>query len=398
MNGVILPIFGIFLTPGETKVSMASQYESWLRLLLVPELRKAHWCRLHRELGSPEAILGAGAADLCRIAGMGEDVAGAILRGPEPEAVDRELDLIEQCGVSICTCDDAAYPRRLADSSSPPPMFYFEGALSDADEYAVVVVGNRSMTQYGKLATVRITGDLVGAGVTVISGMAQGIDTVAHDTVLRHGGRTIAVLAQGLAKPDTAYRNELRRRIAEKGAVISEFPMTAVPEKYHFPVRNHTMASMALATVVVEARERSGSLITARKALEENRLVFAVPGDVTRENSRGTNGLIREGAALARDGKDVLSDLEPQLRALLKEKSVDGEPVEAVPDLSHLTPSARDVFGKIKGEPIHLDLLSEAVAEKGIDFGTLSAALLELEMKGLIRHLPGNLYITERTS
>lgn len=372
--------------------------ELWLHLLLVPELKKPHWFRLQQGLGMPNAILGATAGEICRIAEVNEETARAILTGPDRETLENEIALLEQSGADLYTFDDDRYPELLRQADSPPMALYVEGELCPEDRYAVVVVGSRTMTQYGKLACQRITADLVGAGITIISGMAHGVDSVAHDTALRHGGRTIAVLAHGLAARDTSRRVELRKRIAGQGAVLSEFPMTSVPERYHFPQRNHTMAAMGIGTVIVEAQEKSGALITAQRAIEENRAVFAVPGDVTRQTSRGTNALIRDGATLIRNGDDVLRDLQPQLRSLLSDATGEGQATARLMNNESLSEMARAVLAKVDLEPIHLDLLQERLADKGVDFGTLSATLLELEMQGLIRHLPGNLYTTERTS
>jgi DNA processing protein len=275
-------------------------------------------------------------------------------------------------------------------------FLYGQGTLQAGDRFAVVVVGTRTMTQYGKLACQKLVAELVGAGVTILSGMAHGIDSVAHDTALRHGGRTVAVLAQGLAARESSHRVARRDQIAQHGAVLSEFPMAASPERYHYPTRNHTLAALGLATVVVEAAEKSGALITAEKALEENRDVFAVPGDVSRQTSAGTNALIRAGATLVRNGRDILEDLHGQLSAFLNEPAggVATAREAPPPDLSHLSDTARRVLARVGSEPIHLDALHAEVGEEGVNIGALAAALLELETKGLVHHLPGNLYTT----
>ncbi|KPL11058.1 hypothetical protein AMJ85_04775 [candidate division BRC1 bacterium SM23_51] len=368
--------------------------EPWLHLLLVPELKKVHWFRLHQTLGSPEAILGAAAAEICEIAQVGEETARAVLRGPGRECLEKEKQLIEQTGADLYSFEDERFPENLRRCSAPPMVLFVHGAILPDDRYAVVVVGSRTMTQYGNLACRRLVAELAGAGLTIVSGMAHGVDSIAHETALRHGGRTLAVLACGLGARDSSHRLEMRQRIAEQGAVISEFPMTAMSERYHFPTRNHTMAALGLGTIVVEAAEKSGALITAEKALEENREVFAVPGDVTRQTSRGTNALIRAGAMLARDGQDILVELRPQLSGILSERATAMSADEQSPAEGSLSDTARTVLARVRNEPVHLDLLHEQLAESGLDFGSLSAALLELEMKGLVRHLPGNLYTT----
>ncbi len=374
-------------------MGLDSSAELWLRLLLVPELKKVHWFRLHQELGSPEAILGASVSRLCKIAQISSEMAEAILRGPDAETLAREKDAVAQTGAELIPFDHPRYPENLRRSSAPPPAFYMLGDLLPDDSQALVVVGSRQMTQYGKMTCQNIVAELAGAGLTIVSGMAYGIDSIAHESALRNGGRTVAVLAQGLAVRETAQRQDLRRRIMAQGAVLSEFPMTATPERYHFPTRNHTMAALGLATVVIEAGEKSGALITAERALDENRHVFAVPGDITREMSSGTNNLIRAGATLIRNGRDVLEELKDQLGAILRETAPAGAERRSTPAETQLDPTARAILDRIRFEPVHFDLLHEQLADTGIGFGPLSAALLDLEMKGLIRHLPGNLYV-----
>ncbi|MCX8038641.1 MAG: DNA-processing protein DprA [Candidatus Sumerlaeia bacterium] len=374
-------------------MGLDSSAELWLHLLLVPELKKVHWFRLHQELGSPDAILGASVSRLCAIAQISQETAQAILRGPEAETLAREKDAIAETGAELIPFDHPRYPENLRRSSAPPPALYLLGDLRPDDRQAVVVVGSRQMTQYGKMACQNIVAELAGSGLTIISGMAYGIDSIAHESALRNGGRTVAVLAQGLAVRETTQRQEMRRRIISQGAVLSEFPMTAAAERYYFPTRNHTMAALGLATVVIEAGEKSGALITAEAALDENRHVFAVPGDITREMSGGTNNLIRAGATLIRNGRDVLEELKDQLGAILRETSSVGVARGSAPADSPLDPTARAVLERIRFEPLHFDLLHEQLADSGIGFGPLSAALLDLEMKGLIRHLPGNLYV-----
>jgi len=378
-------------------VVLESRYEPWLRLLLVPELRKVHWLRLHQALGSPEAILGETARRICELAQVGEETARAILRGPDADELEKEKQAIEQTAAILCSFDDEQYPENLRRCSAPPMLLYFLGEIRPDDRHAVVVVGSRTMTSYGKLACQKIAGQLAAAGVTIVSGMAYGIDAVAHETALRNGGRTVAVLAQGLAARESAQRLEMRRQIADHGAVISEFPMSANAERFHFPIRNHTMAALGLATVVVEAGDKSGALITAERALDENRQVFAVPGDITRQTSRGTNELIRAGATLARDGQDVLAELSSQLGALLRERPLAAAAESPSTADAQLSPTAKAILERVRREPTHFDILHEELFEAGVGFGPLSAALLDLEMKGLVRHLPGNLYTTGST-
>lgn len=358
----------------------------------MPELKKVHWYRLHCELGSPEAILGTNAATICKVANVSEETARAILRGPDRDCLEQEKENVEATAAGVYTFDDERYPENLRRCSAPPMLLFVLGDIRADDAYAVVVVGSRSATEYGRMVCQKLVAELTGAGVTVISGMAHGLDSVAHETALRHGGRTLAVLAYGLRARESSQRLALRERIAGQGAVVTEFPTTAVAARYHFPIRNHTMAALGLGAVVVEAAEKSGALITAEKALEENRQVFAVPGDVTRSTSRGTNALLRAGASLARDGRDVLADLAPQLGAILREKT-GGEPADVPPAAdASLSEAARAVLARVQQEPTHFDLLHESLEPAGMDFSALSAALLELEMKGLVRHLPGNLY------
>jgi DNA processing protein len=287
--------------------------------------------------------------------------------------------------------DDARYPRLLATVPSPPPL-HVRGAIEPDDALAIAIVGTRRCTPYGRAVAETLAHELAARGVTVVSGLARGIDTAAHRGALAAGGRTIAVLGTGL---DVVYPPENRGLLAEidrAGAAVSQFPEGAPPHAWHFPLRNRTIAGLALGVVVVEAGERSGALITAGFAADLGREVFAVPGPVTAETSRGPHRLIAEGAKLVRDWTDVVQELpEPWRRALRQPAgpATDGNPPTDDSDegrvLALLTPH----------EPLHIERL---LAASALSPGHLARALVRLELAGRARQIEGQRWVAGETT
>ncbi len=283
---------------------------------------------------------------------------------------------------SILRLKDAGYPKALRATFDPPSVLYVGGELLPDDVQAVAVVGSRHASAYGLSAAEAIARDLASAGVTVVSGLAVGIDSAAHRGALAAGGRTIAVLGCGI---DVAYprRNQkLACEIAKQGAVVSEFNPGTPPEAWRFPRRNRIVAGLSLGVVVVEAGEKSGSLITARLGLEAGRDVFAVPGEIGLARTRGTHRLLREGAKLVECGADVLEEVAPWLlppSASGQPRSPDGEP----------SPEARSVLEAFDGSVVHVDRL---IARSGLGAARTLEILLDLELRGAVRRHPGMLY------
>jgi DNA processing protein len=362
---------------------MAEEIFYWLALNLIPGVGSILIKRLLDRFKTPEAVFRAPMRELLKIEGLGEKVAGEIQKGPLEKVVGRELSLLKEIGGKIITFKDEDYPNRLKDIYDPPALLYVRGELRREDELAIAIVGSRKTSPYGRWITEKIGQDLAHHGITVVSGMARGIDSVAHQGALQGGGRTMAVLGCGV---DVIYPSENRNlfyQIIEQGAILSEFPIGSPPEGGHFPRRNRIISGLSMGVVIVQAGSESGSLITASYALEQGREVFAVPGNVGAEGSRGTNQLIKEGAKLVESTEDILEEILPQWR---REKET--TPKAEAPVL-HL-PKEEEVLYRLLGEtPLHIDAI---IRESQLDPGKVSSLLLNLELKGLISQWPGKCF------
>lgn len=350
---------------------------AWLALRAVPGIGNILGVALVRAFGSPEAVFTARDADLQRI-GVRRDVRAALRRrdAQSEAAVDAQLARLDRVDGRLVTWTDASYPESLRQIPDPPLFLYVRGELTAADAIAVALVGSRDASPYGRQMTAQLGETLAARGVTIVSGLARGIDAAAHAAALRVGGRTIAVLGSGI---DVIYPSEhhpLSMQIAAHGALVSEYPMGAPPDAENFPGRNRIISGLSLGTVVVEAAERSGSLITARFAAEQGREVFAVPGPVG-VRTRGSHQLLRDGAALAESADDVLREIAPHLRA------AGTAPAPNVPV------AGRDaaVFAQLDETPRGVD---EVMARTGLSAGAVLESLLLLELQGLVRQLPGH--------
>ncbi len=351
-------------------------------------------------LGEPRAVLKASENTLAAIPGIGEVLAHTVAHWEKTVDLSRELALTERAGIRILTRDDPEYPARLKEIHDPPLCLYVrgpEGALLRLDR-SLAMVGSRRTTLYGVAMAENLAGAAARAGWTVVSGLARGIDTVAHQAVVDVHGCTVAILGSGMAHIYPQDNVVLARKImAEGGAIVSEFPMLYPPDKRSFPMRNRIIAGMTLGTVVVEAGFKSGSLITANQALEQGRLVFAVPGQVSNPQSRGCHALIKDGAKLVETFSDILEEFEalPGLpRAEPAEAgtddtadgSADSAPAKTLPPVA-LTDLERRLVERLRdwGEAPIDDLIAilEEPASKVL------AALLCLEMKHVVSQLPG---------
>lgn len=355
----------------------------WVALNLVPGLGSVLIKRLLEQFKTPEAVFQASLKELLNIEGLNEKVANEILKGPSQQKVYRELSLIHEIGGKVITLNDEIYPQRLREIYDPPPILYMRGELKKEDELAVAIVGSRKTSPYGRWVTEKISQELASQGITIVSGMARGIDSVAHLGALSAGGRTIAVLGCGVDRVYPSENRVLFKRIIEHGAVLSEFPMGSPPDGSHFPKRNRIISGLSIGVVVVEASEESGSLITAHYALEQGREVFAVPGNIGTKGSRGTHLLIRQGAKLIESSGDILEEILPQWK-MEKEKLKEHEP--SGPEL---TPEERQIYEQMGETPLHIDTI---IRESGLDPGKVSSLLLNLELKGLIIQWPGKCF------
>ena len=356
----------------------------WLGLSLVPGVGSVLYKRLLERFNHPVAVFQASMEELLSVEGMGQRVAGAIRQGPFEKAVERELYLLSEVKGTLLTIHEEAYPRRLKNIYDPPPLLYVRGTLKREDDFAIAIVGSRKTSPYGRAITEKLSQDLAAHGITIVSGMARGIDSVAHHGALSAGGRTLAVLGCGV---DVVYPPENRRlceEIIAHGAVLSEFPMGSPPEGSHFPKRNRMISGLSLGVVVVQAGQKSGSLITANCALEQGREVFAVPGNVGINGSSGTNQLIKDGAKLVAGSSDILEEVIPQWK---REKEEEGAQEKKV--ILPLSPDERLVYDLLGEDPLHIDPL---IRESRLDPGKVLSLLLGLELKGLVLQWPGKCF------
>lgn len=357
---------------------------SWFFLKSVPGIGNHLFKRLIERFASPERVLDAPAAELVAVKGMTRRIVASLRAHRLPEAVKKDLDRVREKGCRVVTQTDDGYPRLLREIPDPPPFLYVLGRL-DAGIRNVAVVGSRNPSHYGTAAAAELSASLAAMAFTVVSGMARGIDTAAHEGALTTG-RTVAVLGSGLDRVYPAENRKLFHRIAERGAVISEFPLSTEPEGRHFPVRNRVISGMCLGTLVVEAALRSGSLITAKLAAEQNREVFAVPGSIQSFKSRGTHALIREGAKLVEHAGDVVDELLPQLPPSSRPSAA---PREKGPPRQQplLAPEELSVYRELGPYPVHIDELGRRL---GMAPGKLSGILLAFELRGIVHQSPGN--------
>ncbi|MCL6478127.1 MAG: DNA-processing protein DprA [Peptococcaceae bacterium] len=350
--------------------------------LLLPGAAKRVWHLVER-FGSPGAAWQATEKQLVEVGGFTAEGAHELVLRRRVISLEAGMALLEKKGIGFLYYGGPGYPEILKNIFDPPPGLFIKGEIIACDSQAVAMVGSRKATRYGITVATRLAGELARAGVTVVSGMARGIDSAAHRGALTAGGRTIAVLGCGV---DVVYPREnarLMEEIALSGAVVSEFPPGSRPEAWHFPVRNRIISGLSAGVVIVEAAARSGALITADFALDQGRDVMAVPGNVTSDLSRGPNRLIRQGAKPVESAGDILEELG--LERLFRAEEQEGPGV-------NLSPEEEAVSRLLDFEPVTLDSL---VDRSGLPAQKVLVALTFLEMKGLTRQLPGKLYIAD---
>jgi len=360
----------------------------WIALNYVPGVGKVFYKRLILRFGTPDEVFRAPSVELMRIDGVRPSAVKAIREFDGWAGVDEELARLEKTGARVVTFADDEYPANLREIHDPPPYLYVKGALRSDDKVAVAIVGSRMATNYGRQLTRTFARELASKGITIVSGGARGIDTEAHRGALAAKGRTVAVLGCGIDVVYPSENRELYDLIRENGAVVTEYPLGTPPEPGNFPPRNRIISGMSLGAVVIEAAGDSGSLITASYSLEQNREVYAVPGNVVSPTSRGTNSLIKKGAKLVESPKDVMLDLFPSLKGYLKE--LDMEAAQARNFV--LAPDEKTLFEFIGLDPVHIDILA---SKSGISVSKTSSLLLNMELKGAVRQVAGMRYIRE---
>ena len=367
----------------------------WLCLKNVPGIGNHLFKRLIERFSLPEAVFQASQQELREVEGISKRQSAAILNYQAPLSIKAELDQANQKGYKIITLADSWYPPLLKEIPDPPPFLYVSGTL-DGSSKNIAVVGSRNPTAYGISTTQKLCADLSAHGITIISGMAVGIDTAAHQGALAGKGRTVAVLGSGFNKIYPSQNLNLFKRISEEGAVITEFALNIEPEAHHFPIRNRIISGMSMGTVVVEATRKSGSLITARLAAEQNREVFAVPGSIQSFKSTGTHALIKQGAKLVENAQDVIEELVAYL-----DMGPPGMPEEGVQNHTaqtqlSLPPEELAVYNNLSPYPEHIDAI---IRKTHIESGKLLSLLLQLELKGIVQQLPGKYFsLFETTS
>ncbi len=367
----------------------AERYD-WLALRAVPGIGDVLYNRLIERFGPPRAVIAAKQKELMAVEGVGRQAAEAIKTfRPNDQDIQRELDRVDKLGIELVTLLDERYPVQLKAIYDPPPILYMKGRLEPQDRQAVAIVGARRATEYGRWIAEQIARGLVAKGFTIVSGMARGIDGYAHRAAVSAKGRTVAVLGCGV---DVIYPEEhrtLRNEIAAQGCLLSEFPMGTGPHPNNFPQRNRIISGLSLGTVVVEAGLESGALITARFALDQNREVFAVPGNLGAKTSLGTNRLIKQGARLVETAEDIVEELSPQLVSAAKPS--DRPEVDQPP--ADLSEEESALLKNLSHEPKHIDLITR---ETRLSSSQTSGMLLQLELKGHVRQLAGQLFVLNR--
>ena len=369
----------------------------WLALKFTEGVGNVGIRNLLSAFGTAAAVFRASPEDLKRVQGINARAARNILAFKDWRRVDRELDIASKKNVSIITAKDVLYPRYLLNIYDYPAVLYLRGTLRK-DDINVAVVGSRVASTYGKYTTERLSRELALRGITVVSGLARGIDAAAHRGALLAKGRTIAVLGSGIDVIYPPEHRELFERIAERGAVISEFAFETPPNAPNFPARNRIISGMSLGVVVVEAGDRSGSLITARTALEQGREVFAVPGSIDASGSRGTHKLIRQGAKLIEGVHDILEEIIPQVDEAGQKRLAEDGSTPARPDKGKalgepeaaLDDDQRKILGLISTKPLDPDSIIVATGLRAQD---IMRMLLTLELMGLVEQLPGKRFI-----
>jgi DNA processing protein len=380
---------------------MDTNTKDWLKLALIPQVGPVRGRRLLKKFGSPSAILNASLEELTQAEGINQEVATKIIEQRQKTDLDTQLRLIEKHNIILIPFDSPVYPPNLKTIFDPPLVLFVKGEFLPRDEVSVAIVGTRLNTFYGRAMAEKFSAQLAQAGFTIISGGARGIDTFAHQAALNSGGRTIAVLGCGL---DIIYPTEnkaLFERISREGVLISEFPMGSLPKPQNFPVRNRIISGLSLGVVVIEAPQKSGAIITASCAIEQGREVFSVPGRADTFTAKGTHQLLKEGARLAESAEDIIEELGPQIEARIKGlRQIQCAQAQVRPKQNSaalpahtahiLSEDEKKVYRLLCGVPLHLE---ELVNKTRLSAARVYNLVTLLQIKGLLRQLPGNYLI-----
>jgi DNA processing protein len=354
----------------------------WIAFNLVKGIGAVRLRALHGHFGDL-ALAWQAPADALQAAGLSAKLAGRVLQVRASLDLDQYMAQIAAQGIQVLTWEDEAYPSHLKEIDQPPPVLYVRGELAAEDAWAVAVVGTRRVTAYGRQVTEELASHLARNGVTVVSGLARGVDAIAHQAALKAGGRTLAVLGNGVDRIYPPEHRALAGQIAASGALLSDYAPGTPPESANFPPRNRLISGLSLAVVVVEAGETSGALITAQFAVDQGREVFAVPGNILAPQSKGTNRLIQQGAHPLLSARDLLETLNltrvSEQRVVRKVLPADTVEAQVLNVLAH--------------EPIHVD---DIRSQTGLPIERVSATLVMMELKGMVRQVGGMNYVAVR--
>jgi len=371
--------------------------KDWISLNMTPGVGPRAATMLLERFGSPSAVFHARRGELENLR-LGPETVESLLKREFEEKADEELERVKEIGGDVLVLDDGSYPNLLREIADPPITLYVRGNWQECfDQPCVGMIGSRKCSTYGINAAEMLSRDLASRGVTVISGLARGIDAAAHRGAIAAGGRTVGVLGTGIdgvyPKENTKLADEI---VASGGALVSQFPLGTPPLSANFPFRNRIISGLSYGVVLVEATERSGSLITARLATEQNREVMAVPGNITSRTSIGTNFLIKAGAKLVQQWQDIVAEFPSEIAAAIMPPKPDGkESSPKMPKQQELEPAGlndkeRKIWALLTpDEPVHIDILVE---QSGLNFGELNGVLVALDIRDLIRVLPGKHY------
>ena len=370
-----MPILVVFIAMSDSRLY-------WIGFNLVKGIGAVRFQALLNAFGDAQSAWQASPADL-REAGLSPRIVENLVRLRAGVSLEKVWENIQKAKINVLTWEDEAYPRRLKEIDQPPPVLYLSGEIKMEDEWAVAIVGTRRMTPYGRQVAEEIASVLAGNGITIVSGLAKGIDAVAHQAALNTGGRTLAVLGSGVDRVYPYEHRRLAEKISAQGALVSDYPPGTAPEASNFPPRNRIIAGLSLATVVVEAGLDSGALITATFAVEQGREVFAVPGNITASQSQGTNRLIRDGAHPLLDAQDILEVLN------LTQVTEQREALAVLPT----DPDEASIYRVLGREPTHID---EIRNQTDMPIDKVSATLALMELKGMVRQVGGMHYVAVR--
>ena len=367
---------------GESSLPAVTEREARWACGLVPQMGGVGLQGLLATFGSALRTWEASREALQQAPGIGPATAAAMSRFSWVRKLREDQARVEAAGVGVLVWGDAEYPARLQEIASAPPVLYVRGRMEPGDDAAVAIVGSRRATAYGEAVARELAGELARRGITIVSGLARGIDAAAHRGALDAGGTTLAVLGSGLDEIYPPEHRELAAEVTTSGALLSEFPLGTAPLRLHFPRRNRIISGLSLGVVVVEAGVKSGALITAHHALEQGREVFAVPGRVHAQYSEGSNRLIKAGAKLVESWEDVLVELVPNLKGRKRARP-------AEPPRPELTADEQRLFDLLAGGPLHIDQL---IVKSDWGGGRVAAVLVGLEMKEVVRQIKGKVF------